>query len=120
MVQAVDLVDEEDLSALEVGQDGGQVARPLEDGTGGRTDRDLELVGDDVRERRLAEAGRPVKQDVVEDVAPRPRGGNLHAQVLADRFLADVLVERARPERRLDDEVVLDGLGRDGARPARH
>ena len=32
MVQAVDLVDEEDLSALEVGQDGGQVARPLEDG----------------------------------------------------------------------------------------
>ena len=76
--------------------------------------RDAQLGGDDVRERRLAEPGRAVEQHVVEHVAARARGGDLHAQVLAHVLLADVLVERPRPQRRLDEEILLERLG---ARP---
>src|SRR5438477_4206224 len=118
VIQPVDLVDEEDVPALQVGEDRGEIARPLKNGTGGGTDRDVELVGDDVRERRLAESGRPVEEDVVEDVAARAGRSDLHAQVLADRLLADVVVEGPRAERRLDDELVVERLRGDGARPA--
>ena len=38
-VQAVDLVDEEDLAVLQGGEEGGQVARPLDDGPRGGLDR---------------------------------------------------------------------------------
>ena len=65
MVQAVDLVDEQDVALVEVGQDGGQVAGPLDGRAAGGVDGDAQLAGDDVGERRLAQAGRAVEQDVV-------------------------------------------------------
>src|SRR5207244_12175734 len=103
------------LPALQVGEDGRQVAGPLEHRPGGGADADLELVRDHVRERGLAEAGGAVEQDVVEDVAARPRGRDLHAEVLADGLLPDVLVQRARAERGLDRDLVLERLGLDRA-----
>src|SRR5262249_48229092 len=120
VVQPVDLVDEEDLAALEVREDRREVARALEHGTRRRADADRELVRDHVRERRLPEAGRAVEEHAVEDVAARARGRDLHAEVLADRLLADVLVERARTERRLDDEIVVERVGGDRRSRARH
>ncbi len=57
------------------------------------------LVGDDVRQGRLAQAGRAVEQDVVEHVATLPRGGDGHPQVLDQPGLADiVLVEGLRAQ----------------------
>ena len=73
-VQAMDLVDEEHVAALEVGEDRREVARPLEHRTRGAANGDAHLVRDDVRERRLAETGRAVEQHVVEHVAARARG----------------------------------------------
>src|SRR5262249_27060488 len=110
VVETVDLVDEEDLPALEVREDRREIARPLEDGPGRGPDPDRELVRDDVRERRLPEPGGTVEENVVEHVAPRTRRGDLHPQVLADRLLPDVVVERARPERRLDEDLVVHRL----------
>ena len=90
-------------AALEVGEQRRQVARALEHRARRAADADAQLARDDVGERRLAEARRPAEQHVVEHVAARARGLDLHAQVLAHRLLADVLVERPRPQRRLDE-----------------
>ena len=61
-VEAVDLVDEEDVAGLEVGEHRRQIARPLDHRAGGRADADPHLARDDVGERGLAEPGRAVEQ----------------------------------------------------------
>ncbi len=83
----------------------GQVACPLDRGSRGVLDVDPQLAGDDRRERGLAEAGRAVQQDVVGRLSPAPCRRKQHRQVGLDLALSDVLVERARPEAALDDEV---------------
>ena len=75
-VQAVDFIDEEDILAAEVGQDGRQVAGALDGRAGGGLDVDAHLGGDDVGQGGLAQAGRPVEQDVVDRLAPAFGGGN--------------------------------------------
>ena len=69
--QAVDLVDEQDVALLEIGEERGEVAGLGDDRTGGRAEIDAELAGDDLRQRRLAEARRPDEEDVVERLVPR-------------------------------------------------
>src|SRR5262249_58767563 len=71
-VEAVDLVDEEDVARLERRQDRGDVALPLERGPGDLSDADRELATHGLRERRLAEAPRPGAPQMVERGAPRP------------------------------------------------
>ena len=58
-------------------------------------------------ERRLAEPGRPVEQHVIERLAALLRRGDRHLQVLAHAILADVLVERPRPQPRLVLDVLV-------------
>ena len=67
--QPVDLVDEEDAARLERGQVAGDVALALERRAGGGHEVHLQLVGHDLGERRLAEAGRAGQQHVVERLA---------------------------------------------------
>ena len=62
---------------------------------------------DDVGERGLAQARRAVEQDVVERLAALPGRRDRHDEVLADALLPDVLVERARPEPRLELRVIV-------------
>lgn len=57
-VQAMDLVDEQDIALLEVREDGRQIARALDGGAARRLDVRAQLVGDDRRKRGLAEARR--------------------------------------------------------------
>ena len=95
---AVDLVDEQHLARLEAGQDGGEVAGLLEHRPGGAAHRHAQLVADDVRQRRLAEAGRAVEQHVIEGLAALARRLDRDQQVLADAILPDVLVHRARAQ----------------------
>ncbi len=75
-----------------------------------------ELVGDDVGQRRLAEAGRAVEQHVIERLAALLRRGDRDVQVLADALLADVLVEGARPQPRLVLRVLVAAQRRSRAR----
>ena len=72
--QAVDLVDEQHVARLEVREQRREIARPLEHRTRGLVQGHAELVRDDVRERGLAEAGRPEEQRVVERLAAAARG----------------------------------------------
>ena len=57
------------------------------------------------RQRRLAEPRRAVEQDVLERFVAAARRVDRDLEVVDDRRLADVLVERARPQRRADHFV---------------
>ena len=72
-VEAVDLVDEEHVALLEVGELRGEVAGLGDHRAGGGAEIDPELAGDDLGERGLAEARRADEEHVVEGVAARLR-----------------------------------------------
>ena len=102
VVQPVDLVDEQDVARLEAREDRRHVALPLERWAGHCPQPDLELLADDRRERRLAEARRPDEEDVVERLASRPRGLERDLELLLRPLLPDELVEAAGAQRALD------------------
>ena len=99
--QPVDLVDEEHRARLERGQERRDVGLALERRAGGLHERHVELGGDDLRQRGLAEPGRAGQQHVVERLAAL--GGRLDrdAELLAQRLLADELLQPARAQRGL-------------------
>ena len=66
----------------------------------------------DVREGGLAEAGRPVEQDVVQRLATRPGGLDQDAEVLAQPVLAEHLGQRARAQRGIYHDLFGPTLGR--------
>ena len=73
-VEAVDLVDEQDIPRREVRQQRRKVARLFNGRAGGDADVDAHLIGDDAREGRLAEARRAVEQHMVKRlIAPSGR-----------------------------------------------
>ena len=108
--QAVDLVDEQHVAVVEVGEDGGEVTGALERGTAGDAQPDAHLLGDDARERGLAQARRTGEQDVVGGLAPAAGGAEEDLEVLLEARLADELVEPPRPEGDLFS--LLDRVGR--------
>ena len=95
----MDLVDEQHVARLQIGEQRREIARPRDHRPGGGAEADAELARDDLRQRRLAEAGRAVQQHVVERLAPRPRRLDEDAAgCRAARPLADEVVERRRPQ----------------------
>ena len=60
-VQPVNLVDEQHIARLQVGQQRGKVARPRNHRAGSGAEPDAEFGGHDLRQRRLAKPWRPVK-----------------------------------------------------------
>ena len=111
----VHFVDEQHVTRLEVGHHRREIAGLLDDRAGGRADLHAQLVGDHVRERRLAEPGRTVQQHVIERFAALPRRRDRHLQVLADAVLPDVVVERPRAQARLVLDVFVHARGGDEA-----
>ena len=92
--EAVDLVDEEHVVFLERRQQSGQVARLVEHRPRRHLEAHAQLVGDDVRERRLAQARRAVQQHMVERFLTHASGHDEHLQVLHHLALAAEAVER--------------------------
>ena len=104
--EPVDLVDEKDVLRLEVRQNRSQVARALQDRTGGGPQRRAHLPGDDVRQGRLAQPGGPEQQHVVQSFAPPARRLHVDVEQLDDLLLAQVLAQPLRPERRFHAPIV--------------
>ena len=113
-LQAMDLVDEQDIPGLEVCQDCGEVAGPLDHRPRGGAEADAQLAGDDLRQRGLAEAGRAVQQHVVQRLAAGAGGLDEHREVLARGLLADELGEGLRAQAGLR-RILLAADGGDGA-----
>ena len=108
-VEAVDLVDEEHGPRLERAQQRRDVALALERRAGGLHEGHLELRGDDLRQRRLAQAGRTGEQHVVERLAAGGRRLDRDLQLLAQAVLADELVEGARAQRAVELVLAVQG-----------
>ena len=117
--QAVDLVDEEDVALLEIGEQRGEVAGPGDHRARGRAEIDAELARDDLRQRRLAEAGRADEEDMVERLLAGAGGLDEHLEVGAGLRLADEIGQHLRPERGVRRVVVANVRGDDAAH-ARH
>src|SRR5947209_5501004 len=113
--EPVDRVYEEDGARLERGQERRHVPLALEHRSGGLDERDVELGGDDLSQRGLAEAGRPREEHVVEGLAARAGGVDEHAQLILHGALADEVLEAPRPQRAVEILVGAEGTG--GADP---
>jgi hypothetical protein len=64
-------------------------------------------VGDDVRERGLAEARGPAEQYVIERFAPALRRIDEHAQILLDPVLSDKILKTDRPQTAVKLKVLI-------------
>ena len=82
-VQAMDLVDEEDVARLQVRQDRGEVAGARDHRARGRAEVHAEFARDDLGHRGFAEARRARKQHVVERFVAAARGVDEDFQVRA-------------------------------------
>src|SRR3990172_2220271 len=96
--QPMDLIDEEDVTPIEVGQNGCQISRPFDRRAGGDSEVDAHLMCQNVSQRRLAQSRWSVKQDVVERLAARLGGLNKDGQILLYSILADHFLQQARAQ----------------------
>ncbi len=108
----MDLVDEEDVAVLEVGQQRGEVARPSQDGTGRDAQAGRHLGGDDAGQRGLAQTGGAGEEDVVDRLAALPGRLQHDAEMLDQLRLTDELLERPGPEPDLLELLVRVGRHR--------
>ena len=91
--EAMDLVDEQHIPGLQVGHQGGDVARFLQHRARGGLEGHPHLVGDDAGQGGLAEARGAEDQGVVQRLAPAQGGLQENAHLLAHRPLAHVLCQ---------------------------
>ena len=94
----VDLIDEEHVAFLERGEQAGQVAGLVEDGTGSDLHVDAHLVGDDMGEGRLAQAGRAMEKRMVQGFAAELGGFDIDIQIGANFALAGEIFQLLRPD----------------------
>src|SRR5579885_70067 len=118
-IEPVNLVDEEDIARLLVGQDSHQVSGPLEGRARRDADVDAHLGGDHTGQRGLAKPRWPVQKDVIQRLAPLFRGIQQDAQILLHLGLADIFGEAARPQAELGRILLLlapchDAIGHAG------
>ena len=87
----MNLVHKQHVARFEVRQQRRQISGALEHGTRGLAQVDVEFVGDDVGERRLAEPGRPEDEHVVERLAALARGLDEDLHLGLDLGLTDIV-----------------------------
>jgi hypothetical protein len=105
----VDLVDEEHVARLQVGEQRGEIAGALNDRPGRQAVADAHLARDDLGQSRLAETGRTREENMVEGFAARACGRNKDPQILADLALPDEIVEGERSQRGFGEIVLAAG-----------
>jgi hypothetical protein len=125
--ETMDLVDEQDVPEIQVGEQRGEVAGLLDRGTARRSQAHPGFGRDHVSERRLAEAGRAVEQHVVQGLAPPGRRADEDAEIVLDARLPHVLAESLGAQGNLmrvqfaggRGQQVLHGAGARAGRPLR-
>ena len=100
--QSMDLVDEEDLSRLQVGEVGQEVLGCLEPGAGCHVQRNIQLGWNTGREGCLAESGWAVEEDVPKCFATFAGGVHGNPDTLEDVPLADDVIHAFGTQRMVD------------------
>ena len=94
----MDFIDEQHVAGFKIGQQRGQIARPLQHRTRGLAQVDLHFVGEDVGERGFAQARRAEDQHVVQRFGAFARGADENLHLLAHHRLANVVREMTRTD----------------------
>ena len=97
--EAMNLVNEEDVTWVEIRENGGQIPSLLDGRTGADSDPDTHLGCDNLGERRLAESGRTAEEYVIERLSPPLGRRDVDPEFLLDLRLADELVNRSGAQR---------------------
>ncbi|MGY3646543.1 hypothetical protein ACVWW2_001834 [Bradyrhizobium sp. LM4.3] len=112
--QAVDLVDEEHIALFEIGEECCEIAGLGDHRARRRAKADAELLGHDLCQRGLAEAGRADEQHMIQRLAALACRLDEDREVLARLLLADEVRQRLRAQRGIAD-IIAAALGRDHA-----
>jgi hypothetical protein len=108
-LQAVNLVEKENLFGFEGSENRGEVAFAFEKRAGAGLNRDIQFVSDDLCEGGLAKARGPVEQHMIESFAAVASGLESDGDVFFDALLADVFVEALGANAGVDARVVVPG-----------
>ena len=93
-VEAVDLVDEQHIVFVEIGQQCGQISGFFNGRAGGNADVNPHLVGNDACQRSLAQTGRTVQQHMIQRLGPQFCRLNVDLQIILGLFLTGVFVKQ--------------------------
>jgi hypothetical protein len=115
-LQAMNFVEKENFFFFERGEDGGEIAFAFEERASAGFDRDGEFIGDDLRERGFAEAGRAVEKNVIEGFAAIASGFESDGDIFFDAFLANVFGEGFGTDASVEASVVVEGRAGDDSR----
>ena len=91
-VQAVDLIHKQHVPFLEIVENGRHLAGLLNGRTAGDLHAHPHLIGNDSGQGSLAQAGRAVKQHVVQGLAPGPRSVDIDFQSGFQPFLTNIIL----------------------------
>ena len=112
-LHAVNLVEKQHLPFSQIGQDCRQVALNLQRRPGCLLKAHVQFVGDDRRQRGLAQSRRAEKQHVVQRLAARLRRFQRNRQLLLGFRLADELPQPARAQLQLKALFFFSARGAD-------
>ena len=109
MLVALWQFDKEDLLVLKIGNDRGQVALDLQQGSGGGLEVNSQLISDDIGQSGLTQAGGTIEQNVVHGFAARASSFDSHREIFLHLFLANEFGQTLRPQLQLERGVVPHG-----------
>ena len=95
----MDLVDEEHIALVELGEDADEVGAFRQGRAVGDVDLGANFIGDDVSECGLSKSRRAVQQRVIDRLTALPGGLHRDAELADELFLADVLIEAGGTKR---------------------
>ena len=97
-VHAVDLVDEQHVLLVQIGQNAREIRRAFQHGPGRHLDFHAEFMGDDIGHRGFAQAGRAVQDNVVHRLVAMACGLDGNPQMRLHLFLPDHIVKPNGPK----------------------
>lgn len=98
----MDFIDEQHIARFQMGEQRRQIARPFQHGTRGLAQPGAHLVGDDVRQRRLAEPRRTEQQDVIQRLAASASRSDEDLHLAVHGGLTDVIGQLTRAQGAVD------------------
>ena len=108
-LQAMNFIKKKNFLGFERSENGGEVAFALEKRTSAGFDRDVQFVGDDLRESGFAESRRTVQQNVIERFAAIARGFERNGNIFFDALLADIFGKRFWADAGVEARVFIVG-----------
>src|SRR5439155_12211639 len=101
------LIDEENISELEIGQNRSEIAFQLDQRAGRRTKPGVHLVRDDRGESGFAQSRRSIKQNMIQRLTALARRLDSDIEIIFDALLPDVLGEKAGAQRQFEWRIFL-------------